>query len=92
MTVQRNPLKERETQRGRPFSFPPLSLSLSSGSRFDKKLIRDPDGTPISWPMWQPFINDAVPPTKITEANMLSKYCTYIFNTLLYKWLNYSGF
>ncbi len=75
-------LEETNARRGRQkedahFS-PPLALSLlKSESRFDKKLIRAslwvPDGTPVSLPMRQPFINDAVSVEKETiKANKLS--------------------
>lgn len=68
---------ERNTE-NMPFVLSFLLSSLRSESRFDKKLIRAhlwvPDGTPVSWPLWQPFINHAVPVEKNKHrSNCLSK-------------------
>lgn len=66
-----------------------LSSSLSFPSDqshvFDKKLIRAhlwvPDGTPVSWPVWQPFINDAasVKKEKIHRSHCVCPGCAYTF-------------
>lgn len=44
-----------------------------------------PDGSPVLWPVWWLFINDAVcvGENSMTKAKILSNYSTYIYETPL---------